>query len=84
MLKAQEDEALGASCETHNPRLFGMQPQPERLEGRCHQLTSLFGLLSGGAQDHEVICVLHQHPQPLPCALPRLIEEMQSDVREQR
>ena len=27
---------------------------------------------------------LHQHPQPLPARLPRLIEHVQSDVCEQR
>jgi hypothetical protein len=73
MLKPQEREALGAACEAHDPRLLGMQPQPERPEDRRHQLAGLIGLLLGRAQDHEVICILHQHPQPSPVGRPHLI-----------
>jgi len=59
-----------------------MQPQPESVQHRRHQLAGLLGLLAGGAQDHQVIRVLHQHPQPLPATLPRLIEHVQGDVGE--
>ena len=84
MLKAEEIEPFGAFGEVRDPGLGGMQPQPESVEDRRHQLAGLFGLLAGGAQGDEVICVLHQHPQPLPARLPRLIEHVQSDVCEQR
>jgi len=58
-----------------------VQAQPQ---DRRHELAGLFGLLAGGAQDHQVICILHQHPEALPAALPRLIEHVQGDVGEQR
>jgi hypothetical protein len=61
-----------------------VQSQPESVQDRRHQLTILFGLLSGSAQDHQVICVLHQLPEPLPAASPCFIEHVQSNIREQR
>jgi hypothetical protein len=61
-----------------------MQSQSESVHNRRHQLAGLLGLLAAGAQDHQVIRVLHQHSQPLPAALPCLIEHMQHDVCEQR
>jgi hypothetical protein len=61
-----------------------MQPQPEHVQDRRHQLAGLFGLLARGAEDHKVICILHQHPEALPATLPRLIEQVQRDVCEQR
>jgi len=48
------------------------------------QLAGLLGLLTGGTQRDEIICVLDQHSQPLPARLPRLIEHVQGDVCEQR
>jgi hypothetical protein len=84
VLEAQERESLGASCEMRDPGLFRVQAQPERVQDRRHQLAGLLGLLAGGAQDHQVICVLHQHSEALPASLPRLIEHVQSDVCEQR
>ncbi len=44
----------------------------------------LIGLLLGRAQDYEVICILHQHPQPSPVGHPHLVQDVQSDVSEQR
>ena len=61
-----------------------MQSQPEPVQDRRHQLAGLLGPLAGGAQDDQVVGVLHQHPQPLPAARPRLIERVQGDVCEQR
>jgi hypothetical protein len=84
MLEAQKREALGASFEVRDPGLLRVQPQPESVQHRRHQLARRLGLLAGGAQDHQVICVLHQHPQLLPAALPCLIEQVQGDVGEQR
>jgi hypothetical protein len=84
MLEPQEREALGASCEPREPGLLGMQAQAEHVQDRRHPLAGLLGLLAAGAQDHQVIRVLHQHPEPLPTTLPRLIERVQRDVREQR
>ena len=84
MLKAEEIEPFGASGEVRDPGLGGVQAQPESVQDHRHQLTGLLGLLAGGAQRDEVICVLHQHPQPLPATLPRLIEHVQSDVCKQR
>jgi hypothetical protein len=84
MLEPQEREALGASCEPREPGLLGMQAQAEHVQDRRHPLAGLLGLFAGGAQDHQVIRVLHQHPEPLPAAVPRLVEEVQGDVGEQR
>ena len=84
MVKAQEVESLGASCEVRDPGLLGMQPQPERGQGRRHQLAGLNGLLAGRAQDHEIVRVPHQHSQPPPLGRPRLIKHVQRDVGEQR
>ena len=82
MMKAEEIEPFDASREVRDPGLLGVQPQPERIQDRRHQLAGLFGLLAGGAQGDKIICVLHQHSQPLPPRLPRLIEYVQSDVCE--
>ncbi len=84
MLKSQKLEALSTSGEVSDPGLVGMQPQPESVQDRCCQLAGLLGLFTGGAEDHQVICVLHQLPQPPATALPRLIEHVQSDVGQQR
>ena len=84
MLEPQERESLGASCEVRDPGLLWVQAQPERIQDRRHQLAGLLGLLAGGAQDHQIICVLHQHPEALPATLPRPVEHVQSDVCEQR
>jgi len=61
-----------------------VQSQPESVQNRRHQLAGLHGLLAGSGQDHQVIRILHQHPQPLPATLPRLIEHVQSNIGEQR
>jgi hypothetical protein len=84
MLEPQKREPLGTSREERDPGLLRVQSQPEPVQDRRHQLAGLFGLFTGGAQDHQVICVLHQFPQPLPAALPRLIEHVQSSIGEQR
>ena len=84
MLKAEKVEPFGAFGEVHDPGLLGMQPQPEGVQDRRYQLAGLLGLLAGGAQRDEIICVLHQHPQPLPARFPRLIEHVQRDVCEHR
>jgi hypothetical protein len=67
-----------------DPGLLRVQSQPESVQDRRHQLAGLLGLLAGGAQDHQVICVLHQHPEPLPAACPCFIEHVQSNIGEQR
>jgi hypothetical protein len=67
-----------------DPGLVRVQSQPERVQDCGHQLAGLFGLLAGGAQGDEIICVLHQHPEPLPARLPRLIEHVQGYVCEHR
>ena len=84
MVEAEKVEPLSAHGEVHDPGLLRMQSQPDRIQHRRHQLAGLFGLLTGGAQDDEIICVLHQRSQPLPARLPRLIENMKGDVGEQR
>jgi hypothetical protein len=71
VLEAQKRESLGASGETRDPGLVGVQAQPEHVQDRRHELAGLFGLLAGAAQDHQIICVPHQHPEALPAALPR-------------
>ena len=80
--QSKEVEPLGTPREAHDPGLLRVQSQPDRVQHRCDQFAGLLGLLSGGAQGDEIICVLHQHPQPLPARLPRLIEHVQSDVCE--
>jgi hypothetical protein len=57
-----------------------MQPQPERSDGHGNQVAGLFGLLSGGAEDDEVVGVSGEHSQLLPFVLPRLIQHVQRDV----
>ena len=84
MMEAEKVEPFGASCEVRDPGLLRVQPQPESIQHRRDQLTGLLGPLTARAQDYEIICVLRQHSQPLPAALPRLIEHVQGDVREQR
>ena len=84
MLEPQKREPFGASGEVRDPGLLRVQSQPDRVQDRRHQLAGLFGLLAGGAQGDEIICVLHQHSQPPPARLPRLIERVQGDVCEQR
>ena len=61
-----------------------MQPQPEFGENRRRPLTGLLGLLAGDAQDDEVIAVPDQRPEPCPVRRPRLVQDMQRDVGEQR
>ena len=84
MLEPQKREPLGPSGEVRDPGLLRVQTQPDHVQDRRHQLTSLFGLLASGAQDHQIICVLHQLPEPLPTARPCFIEQVQGDVCEQR
>jgi hypothetical protein len=61
-----------------------MQPQPDRVQDRCRLFAGLLGLLAGATEDHQVICVLHQLPQPRAATLPCLIEDVQGDVGQQR
>jgi hypothetical protein len=61
-----------------------MQPQPEHSDSRRDQFTSHFGLLSGRAENNEVIRIPRQNPQSLSLAPPRLIQHVQRDVRQQR
>ena len=49
MLEAEKREALSASCEVRDPGLLGMQPQPEPVQDRRHELAGLLGLLTGSA-----------------------------------
>lgn len=84
MVKAEEVEPLSASCEMHDPGLLGVQPQPEHVQDRRRRFAGLLGLLASGRQDDQVICVPDQHSQPLPAVLPRLIEDVQRDVGQQR
>ena len=48
MMKAEEIEPLGACSEARDPGLLRVQPQPERIQDRRHQLAGLLGLLAGG------------------------------------
>ena len=82
MLKPKKRESLSTLSEVHNPGFLGVQSQPEFIQDRRHPLQGLLDPLAGGAQNHQVICVLHQLPQPLPAALPRLIEHVQSNIGE--
>jgi hypothetical protein len=84
MVEAEKVKALGTPCEARDPGLLGMQTQPERPKHRRHQLAGLDGLLAGGAEDDEVVRVTHQHSQPPSLGRPRLIENAQGDVAEQR
>jgi hypothetical protein len=68
----------------HDPGLLRVQSQPESVQARRYQLACLLGVLAGGAQDHQVICVLHQHTVTLPAARPRFVEHVQGDVGQQR
>ena len=84
-MEAQEVEPLGASCKVHDPRLLGVQTQPEGVQDRRRLLAGLLGLLAGSAQDDQVVCVSDQHSQPpLSAAGPCFVEHVQGDVGEQR
>jgi len=62
-----------------------MQAQPEGVQDRRRLLAGLFGLLLGGAQDDQVVCVSDQHSQPLPSAAgPCFVEHVHGDVGKQR
>ena len=61
-----------------------MQAQPERVQDRRRQLAGRVGLLAAGAQDDQVVCVSDQHSQPPPLGRPRLVEDVQRDVGQQR
>ena len=76
MLEPQKHKSLGTIRQVHDPGLLRMQSQPEPVQDRRHQLAGLLGLLTSGAKDHQVICVLHQLPVPPPAALPCLIEDV--------
>jgi hypothetical protein len=81
MVEAQEVEPLRTPGEVHDPRLVGMQVQPESGERRRDQLTGPLGLLAARAQDDQVVGISDQHSQSLPIALPSLIQGVQGDVR---
>ena len=82
--RAQEVETSRPAPYIHDPGLVRVQPQPERSQNGLGQTTSLFGSFSSGAQDDEVVGEPDQHPQSLPTALPRLVEDVQGNVGEQR
>jgi hypothetical protein len=66
VVEAQQVEALGTPGEVRDPRLVGMQPQPEFGEDVRRSLLGPFGLEAGGAEDDEVVAVPDQRPIPLP------------------
>lgn len=84
MVEAEEIEALPAPGEADNAGLLGVQSHPELFQHARRQLPGLFGPLFCRRQDHEIIAVPHQCPQPASLALPRLIENVQCDIRQQR
>jgi hypothetical protein len=84
MVEAQEVEAPRPAPEIHDPGLVRVQSQPERSQGGFGQVTSLFGSFPGGAEDDEVVGVADQRSRPLPRLGPRLIEDVEGDVGEQR
>ncbi|MFD9565300.1 hypothetical protein [Streptomyces sp. NPDC059994] len=82
MVEAEEIESLPASGEADDAGLLRMQSHPEPFQHLRCQLAGLFGPLFGRRQDHEIIALPHQCPQPAPFALPRLIENVQRDIRQ--
>jgi hypothetical protein len=84
VMEAQEVEAFGTLGKVHDPGLFGMQAQPERSKDRPRPLLGLFGPLTSRAQDHEVVGVTNERSQPIACCRPRLVEDREGDVCQQR
>ena len=84
MLEPEEHEALGTSARCAIRVFSGCSRNPRVSRTAATSSRACFGLLAGGAKDHQIICVLHQHPVPPPATRPRLIEDVQSDVCEQR
>ncbi len=80
MMKPEEDKALGASLKAHDPGLVGMQPQPERFQGRPNQRACLLGTFTGRAQDNNIIGIADQHPQEASVASPFLVEDVEHHV----
>jgi hypothetical protein len=84
VVEAEKVEALSASGKADNAGLLGVQSHPESFQHLCRQFTGLFSPLRGRRQDYKIIAVSHQCSQPAAFALPRLIEDVQSDIRQQR
>jgi len=70
MVEAEEIETLSAPGEVDDTGLLRMQLQPELGQHRTGQCARLLGAFPGRAQDHEIVAVPHQHPEPVPVALP--------------
>ncbi len=84
MLEAEEDKAILPPLEAGDPGLVGMQPQPQRFQDR---LDPGLGLNDPGprrGEHDEVVTVPDQRPQPLALSAPRLVEDMENDVGQQR
>ena len=64
MMESEEIKALSTAGETDDAGLARVQPHPEPAEHHRRQVAGLLGPLPGRRQDHEVIAVAHQRPQP--------------------
>lgn len=84
MVEAEEIETLSAPGEVDDTGLLRMQLQPELGQHRTGQCARLLGAFPGRAQDHEIVAVPHQHPEPVPVALPCLVQDVQGNIGEQR
>jgi hypothetical protein len=82
-MKSEEVEPVLASGQLDDPGLLRAEPKPE--PGQDHRRPSLafHGLLAGGTDDDKVVAVADQRPCCAVLGLPRLIEAMQGDVRQQ-
>nr|WTB34367.1 hypothetical protein OG781_37050 [Streptomyces sp. NBC_00830] len=84
MMEAEEIETLATPGEVDDAGLLRMQLQPEADQHRPGQFPRLHGTFPGRAQDHEVVAVPHQHPEPVPTSLPCSVQDVQSNIGEQR
>lgn len=75
---------LDALVEVDGPGLVGVQLQPQGSQDVCGQLPRLVGAVTGGTDDDEVIGVARQHAVAPALCLPRLVEDVQGDVGQQR
>nr|WP_308297322.1 MULTISPECIES: hypothetical protein [unclassified Streptomyces] len=83
-MEAEEIEALLTPSEAGDAGFLGVQSHPELFQYPRRQLPGRLGPLSGRRQDHEVVAAPHQHSQPATFVLPRLVEDVQGDVGQQR
>ncbi|WP_405692433.1 hypothetical protein [Streptomyces sp. NBC_00057] len=81
-MESEEIKALPTSGEASDAGLLRVQSHPELSEHPRRQFPGLFCPLSGQRQDNEVVAVPHQHSQPVAFDPPRLVEDMQRDVRQ--